>query len=146
MFIEFSSVAQDEVLTGSEVPVTQTQYGKIRGYIHNGINTIKGIPYATAKRFGASVPPEAWDDIKSTTMFGPVAPLLNPTIAIQDESEFVFDHDWGFPNEDCSSLNIWTLEATDAKKRPVLFWIHGGGFTFGPSHELPSYDGEDLAK
>lgn len=138
--------AQDVVLTGSQVPVTDTENGQIRGYIHNDITTYKGIPYAQAKRFEAAENPVKWEGVKSTTMYGPVAPLLNPTTAIQDESEFVFDHDWGFPNEDCLSLNVWTPEASTAKKRPVLFWIHGGGFTTGSSHELPSYDGENLAK
>ena len=138
--------AQDVVVTGSQVPVTETDNGPIRGYIHNDIHTFKGIPYAQAKRFEEAVKPAKWEGVKSTTMFGPVAPLLTPTTSIQDESEFVFDHDWGFPNEDCLSLNVWTPEASDNKKRPVLFWIHGGGFTAGSSHELPSYDGENLAK
>ena len=138
--------AQDVVLTGSQVPVTETENGQIRGYIHNDITTFKGIPYAQAKRFEAAENPTKWEGVKSTSMYGPVAPLLTPTTAIQDESEFVFDHDWGFPNEDCLSLNVWTPEASTSKKRPVLFWIHGGGFTSGSSHELPSYDGENLAK
>ena len=138
--------AQDVVLTGSKVPVTDTEYGQVRGYIHNDINIYKGIQYATAKRFEAAVKPASWEGVKSTTMYGPVSPLINETTSIQDESEFVFDHDWGFPNEDCLSLNIWSPSVTDTKKRPVLFWIHGGGFTAGSSHELPSYDGENLAK
>ncbi|WP_339628317.1 carboxylesterase family protein [uncultured Maribacter sp.] len=144
----FSSIisAQDVVLTGSQVPATVTEFGQVRGYVHNEITTYKGIPYAQAKRFEAAESPTKWEGVKSTTMYGPVAPLLNPTTSIQDESEFVFDHDWGFPNEDCLSLNVWTPEASNVKKRPVLFWIHGGGFTAGSSHELPSYDGENLAK
>ena len=138
--------AQDVVITGSKVPVTDTEYGQVRGYIHNDINTYKGIQYATAKRFEAAVKPASWEGVKSTTMYGPVSPLINETTSIQDETEFVFDHDWGFPNEECLSLNIWSPSVTDSKKRPVLFWIHGGGFTAGSSHELPSYDGENLAK
>ncbi len=141
----FSMIAQ-EVKTGSDVPAINTENGKVRGYIENGINIYKGIPYAKAERFEAAVKPDSWEGVKSTTMFGPVAPLINPTTSIQDEPEFVFDHDWGFPNEDCLSLNIWTPEASNTKKRPVMFWIHGGGFTAGSSHELPSYDGENLAK
>lgn len=142
----FSLLAQSEVLTGSEVPVIETNNGKVRGYVHSGIHTYKGIPYGTAKRFELAEKPKAWEGIKSTTMYGPVSPLINPTTSIQDEPEFVFDHDWGFPNEDCLSLNIWTPNVSDNKKRPVMFWIHGGGFTAGSSHELPSYDGENLAK
>lgn len=141
----FSLIAQ-EVKTGSIVPATNTENGKVRGYIQNGISIYKGIPYGTAKRFETAVKPDSWEGIKSTTMYGPVSPLINPTTSIRDESEFVFDHDWGFPNEDCLSLNIWTPEASETKKRPVMFWIHGGGFTAGSSHELPSYDGENLAK
>ena len=135
-----------EIQTGSDVAVTQTNSGKVRGYITNGIVTYKGIPYATANRFEAAVKPEAWKGVRSSTMYGPVAPLVNPTISVQDESEFVFDHDWGFPNENCLNLNVWTPSIDDGKKRPVMFWIHGGGFTTGSSHELPSYDGENLSK
>jgi para-nitrobenzyl esterase len=78
--------------------------------------------------------------------YGPVSPLLDPTTSVQDEPEFVFHHDWGFPNEDCLRINVWSPGINDGKKRPVMFWIHGGGFTAGSSQELPSYDGENLAK
>lgn len=137
---------QSEIQTGADVAVTQTNSGKVRGYITNGIVTYKGIPYAKANRFEKAVKPDAWEGVRSSTMYGPVAPLETPTTAVQDESEFVFDHDWGFPNEDCLNLNVWTPGINDGKKRPVMFWIHGGGFTTGSSHELPSYDGENLSK
>ncbi len=138
--------AQSEIQTGENVAVTNTESGRVRGYIQNGIFTYKGIPYAKAKRFEVAEKPDSWEGVRSSTMYGPVAPLMIPTTSIQDEPEFVFDHDWGFPNEDCLSLNIWTPNINDGKKRPVLFWIHGGGFTTGSSHELPSYDGKNLSR
>lgn len=144
-FIAPKSISQ-EVFTGGNVAVTSTESGKVRGYIQNGIYTYKGMPYAQAERFIAPSKPTPWKGVRSSTMYGPVAPLLSPTTAIQDESEFVFDHDWGFPNEDCLRVNVWTPSIDDGKKRPVLFWIHGGGFTTGSSQELPSYDGENLSK
>ena len=135
-----------EVKTGENVAVTNTESGKVRGFIEDGTYIYKGIPYAKAKRFEAPSKPDAWEGVRSSTMYGPVAPLMTPTTAVQDESEFVFDHDWGYPNEDCLRINVWTPSIDDDKKRPVLFWIHGGGFTAGSSQELPSYDGTNLSK
>ncbi len=126
--------------------VTNTESGKVCGYTHNGIFTYKGIPYAKAERFMAPVKVKPWTDVRSSMCYGPVAPLENPTTTIQDESEFVFHHDWGYTNEDCLVLNVWTPSINDGKKRPVMFWIHGGGFAAGSSQELPSYDGENLSK
>ncbi|WP_305952640.1 carboxylesterase/lipase family protein [Emticicia oligotrophica] len=138
--------ADAQLQTGENIGITTTDAGKVRGYINNGIFTYKGIPYAEAKRFEAPQKPKAWSNVRSSFSYGPVAPLENPTTSIQDESEFVFDHSWGFTNEDCMRINVWTPGINDGKKRPVLFWIHGGGFTAGSSQELPSYDGENLAK
>ncbi len=140
------SLAQSEVITGEHVAVTETESGKVRGYIEDGIFTYKGIPYAQAERFLAPTKPAPWEGVRSSTTYGPVAPLLTPTTQVQDEPEFVFDHDWGYTNEDCLRINIWTPGLNDGKKRPVLFWIHGGGFTAGSSQELPSYDGKNLSK
>ena len=135
-----------QVATGRNVAVTETESGKVRGFIRDGIYTYKGIPYGVADRFETARKPEPWEEVRSTMSWGPVSPLMTPTTAVNDESEFVFDHDWGYPNEDCLVLNVWTPGIDDGKKRPVLFWLHGGGFTAGSSQELPSYHGQNLAK
>ena len=139
-------MAQSEIKTGENVAVTDTESGKVRGFIEDDIYTYKGIPYAQAERFMPPTKPESWEGVRSSTTYGPVAPLITPTTQVQDESEFVFDHDWGYTNEDCLRINIWTPSIDDGKKRPVLFWIHGGGFTAGSSQELPSYNGTNLSK
>lgn len=135
-----------QLQTGQDLAVTSTQSGKVRGFIRNGIYTYKGIPYAQAERFEAPQKPESWEGIRSSLTWGPVAPLLTPTTRVNDEPEFVFDHDWGYTSESCMVLNVWTPGINDGKKRPVMFWIHGGGFVAGSSQELPSYHGENLAK
>lgn len=135
-----------QIITGEQVAVTNTRSGDVRGYIHNGIYTYKGIPYGKANRFESPEPPTPWTGVRSSLSWGPVAPLMDPTTSVQDESEFVFTHDWGYASEDCLRLNIWTPGIRDGKKRPVLFWIHGGGYVAGSSQELPSYHGESLSK
>jgi len=138
--------ATAQVQTGFDIAVTDTEAGQVRGAIRDGIFTYKGIPYAQAKRFEAAQPVEPWEGVRSSMSWGPVAPLMQPTTQVMDESEFVFDHDWGYASEDCLVLNVWTPAIQDGKKRPVLFWMHGGGFTSGSSQELPAYDGENLAR
>jgi len=146
LFFLAGTQVQGQLLTGAEVAVTNTENGKVRGYISDDIFTYKGIPYGQAERFGTATQPAPWEGIRSSMAYGPVAPLLSPTTSVQDEGEFVFDHDWGYTSEDCLVLNVWSPGIEDGKKRPVLFWIHGGGFTSGSSQELPSYDGENLAR
>lgn len=154
--IIFSACEQKQVtnstplLAGENIAVADTESGKVRGYIHNGIFIYKGIPYAQAERFMAPQKVKPWQGVRSSMTYGPVAPLVDPTTAVNDESEFVFDHNWGYANEDCQRLNIWTPaikgEPNGDKKRPVLVWLHGGGHTAGSSIELPSYEGENLSR
>jgi para-nitrobenzyl esterase len=140
------AAAPTPISVGSDIAIVSTEQGKVRGYIHNGTYTYKGIPYAQAKRFQAPTKPASWDGVRSSLTYGPVCPLVTPTTQVNDETEFPFHHDWGYPNEDCLRLNIWTQGVNDGKKRPVMFWIHGGGYTAGSSQELPSYDGENISR
>jgi len=135
-----------QMQTGENIAIAETKSGKVRGVIRNGIYTYKGIPYATAKRFEAPQKVAPWEGIRSSLSWGPVAPLETPTTPLNDEMKFFFDHDMGTSGEDCLVLNIWTPGIDDEKKRPVMFWIHGGGYITGSSQELPSYHGENLSK
>ena len=60
------------------------------------------------------------------------------------EQTFIQDWDDGWQSEDMLKLNIWTPSLTG--KRPVMFYIHGGGFSFGSSYELPSHEGAQMAR
>jgi len=137
------SLAQSKEFATPPNLVVQTQYGKVRGYLHKAIFTFKGIPYAKAERFMPPSRPDSWNGVRNSMSYGPVCPQNGPRVI--DESEFFFHHDFGYPGEDCLRLNIWSTGINDKKKRPVMVWLHGGGFATGSGNELPSYDGENLS-
>jgi para-nitrobenzyl esterase len=134
----------DPLVAGKNIAVVSTDLGKVRGYIHNGTFTYKGIPYAQSERFMPPTRPKAWSDVRSSTAYG-VCPT-DPTTTVFDPLEFAFNHNWGYTNENCQTLNVWSQGINDGKKRPVMVWLHGGGFSAGSAIELPSYEGENLSK
>ena len=121
--------------TGSnQEPLVKTTSGEISGSINDGVYAFKGIPYATAERFMPPQDPEAWDGVRACTDFGPVARQIVPWYpdSVQSEKELF-------------SVNVWTQGISDGKKRPVMLWLHGGGFHVGASNDPMTY-GEALAK
>ena len=130
--------------------VAATQTGRVAGYIRNGIFTFKGIPYADtsagANRFMPPVKPRSWQGVRSSRQYGYVAPQGPRAGWANDEEAFMFAWDDGVQSEDCLRVNVWTPGVGDAKKRPVMVWLHGGGYTAGSGQELRSYDGENLAR
>ena len=138
------------VAAGSGKAVVETTAGKVSGYVRNGIFTYKGIPYAApvggAARFQPPQKPKPWAGVRSSMQYGQVSPQVARTGWANDEEAWLFSWDDGIPGEDCLRVNVWTLGINDNKKRPVMVWLHGGGFQAGSGQELPSYDGENLAK
>ena len=135
----------DPLIAKPGVAVADTESGKVEGFIHRGIYTYRGIPYAHAARF---MPPEKvakWDGVRTTLTYGFVCEQVLPD-HIDDKLEFVGPHRYWLMSEDCQNLNIWTPAINDGKKRPVMVWFHGGGFTNGSSIEQPAYDGENLSR
>lgn len=135
---------------GDEIAIAETSFGKVRGYILNGVYTYLGIPYGantTGKnRFMAPKKPESWTDVKPTIWWGNTAPQIMDNRYANPDYSFA-DH-WNYDDvsEDCLKLNVWTNGIADGKKRPVLVWLHGGGFTNGNAIEQDGYHGENLAK
>lgn len=143
-----AQVESEEIKAGKEIGVVQTESGKVRGYVHDGTYTYKGIPYAYAERFMPPKKVQPWTDVRFMGYYGATCPLDFEPIKARGNGVgmFALQNDWGYPNEDCQSLNIWTQGINDNKKRPVMIWIHGGGYEYGSSHELPFYDGKNLSK
>jgi len=127
--------------------VAKTQYGKVRGFLDGGVFTFKGVPYgqttAGENRWLPAKPPEPWTDEFPTLVYGANCPQ-NLHTWTSPEQTFIQDWDDGWQSEDLLKLNIWTPSLSG--KRPVMFYIHGGGFSFGSSYELPSHEGAQMAR
>lgn len=122
--------------------VVQTAQGKIQGYEHDGLQIFKGIPYATARRFHAPEEVKPWEGVLDACSYGYVCPLLTND---PPRGELYVPHRFWPMNENCLNLNLWT-PGTDEEKRPVLVWLHGGGYEAGSSIEHIAYDGANLSR
>ncbi len=142
-----SSQESHPMIAGSQTAQTQTESGDVIGYIHKGVFNFKGIPYAKAERFMPPQKPDKWEGVRSCRAYGPVCPIDVESMILFDEMEFAQQHNFWFMKEDaCQNLNVWSPGIKDGKKRPVMVWLHGGGYSAGTSCELPSYDGENLSR
>jgi para-nitrobenzyl esterase len=117
----------------------EVEQGRLRGIRANGLSVFKGIPYGGSVEAGGrflEAPPLApWTGVRSASDYGPPS--------IQHNTDYSIWIDRKPSAENCLYLNIWTPQISG--KRPVMFWIHGGGYSSG-SGGLPIYDGAMLAK
>jgi len=113
----------------------ETAHGRVRGVSGGGVRAWKGIPYARAPvgrlRFRPPEPPEGWSGVRDASSFGPSAMqrTRSPEMTV---------------SEDCLYLNIWA-PPEDGRKKPVMVWIHGGGFATG-SGASPATHGASFAR
>jgi para-nitrobenzyl esterase len=153
---EAGKAASQIVSSSNFKNIVETDSGKISGYESGGIIGFKGVPYGGStdgkNRFMPPTRPAPWTGVKETTYWGWSSPqVFTDTVKgrragwTHDDESFMFEWEDGKPSEDCLRLNVWT-PATDNKKRPVIFWIHGGGYYSGSSYELKAYEGENLAR
>lgn len=146
---QVSAAYQGEMVAAPNVAVVNTRAGKLQGYIHKGIYNYKGVQYAQAERFTPPRPVDSWSGIKTAMTYGRVAPQLI------DEKNDIFPPHWYSPHweprnypqsDNCQNLNIWTPNIHDGKKRPVMVWLHGGGYFMGSAQVEDVYDGENLSR
>jgi para-nitrobenzyl esterase len=149
-----------DAVQGPGVPtptsVVETGSGPVRGLVIDGVHGFKGLRYGAAPigplRWMPPQPPKPWKSIYDASDFGAPAMQAAGGNVVEAPDEFGFQMHQVFTtpsemkvmNEDCLYLNVWT-PGTDGKKRPVMFWIHGGGYAYG-SGAQPIYQGGGLAK
>ncbi len=126
--------------------VAKTQYGKVRGYVEDGVLAFKGVPYGAStggeNRWLPAKPPAPWDGEYPALIYGANCPQRLHTWT--PEQSFLYQWTDGWQSEDMLKVNIWTSSLTGS--RPVMFYIHGGGYTFGSAYELASQDGAQMAR
>ena len=143
-FLERAALAGAGVLSGtlltggarpvhasSSRPVVETAYGRVRGTALEGVEVYRGIRYGGVTggpyRFMPPLPPQPWTGLHDAARNGPICPQ-GPAAGAE-----------GRMSEDCLSLNVWTPGAGEGAKRPVMVWLHPGGFHGGAGYQ---YTGE----
>ncbi|HYW43780.1 MAG TPA: carboxylesterase family protein [Bryobacteraceae bacterium] len=140
-------------------PVVETASGKVRGYSSRGVAVFRGIPYGASttgeNRFLPPAKPEPWPGVRNCLSYGhscpegSTGPIENDKARRStDEDAFLLYRTNGWiRGEDCLRLNVCTPSpAASGRKRPVMVYMHGGGYTGGSGNDLLSYDGENLAR
>lgn len=113
--------------------VARVRGGRIGGSVEQGVHVFRGVPYGAdtaLRRWQPALREAAWRGVRDAFEYGPSAP--------QRGSD-------GPGSEDCLRLNVWTPALRDGGKRPVLVYIHGGGFNTGSGSD-PLYDGGALCR
>ena len=133
-------------MTGHEL-IVETGTGRLRGITSGGVSTFLGVPYGDSvsgeRRFGAPRPHPSWAGVRDAVTFGPAAPQSDPRLGCSREFHEVLRLLYpGVPSplegramgEDALVLNVWA-SAADSGPKPVMVWLHGGGFVHGTGAE-----------
>ena len=154
-FIEYTTLAGAGMLLGgahafaqgTRTPgaTVQTSSGQVRGYVENTVQVFKGIPYgastAGSGRFMPPQKPQGWTGVRDAFEFGPRA----PQIVGGEPAEMLPTDPREAQGEDCLVLNLWTPQTGRGQARPVMLWMHGGGYASG-SGSYTIYSGRELAR
>ena len=132
----------------SDPLVARVKQGAVRGAVEREVLAFKGVPYGAptggAGRFMPPKPAASWSGVRDTLAWGANAPQVPiARYAVLESWDAGFD---AVPqSEDCLVLNVWTPKLRDGKARPVMFYLHGGGF-HGRSGSRDCFNGANLAR
>jgi len=148
---EIRRKSDDQLLfIGDNIALTETQYGKVKGYKLRDIYYFLGMPYGAdtsgINRFMPPQKPKPWDDVFQAIWWGDSAPQIMEKKFSSFFNGFLSHLNYADVSEDCLKLNVFTPGYNDEKKRPVLVWLHGGGFTNGNGIEQDAYNGENFCR
>ena len=119
-----------------------THAGPVMGYHFKDVYTFKGIPYAKAKRFHLPEKPQPWTEPYPALVYREISPVHMTKVGIAKFVDFTGSD--LVENEECQFLNVWTKSIDKTAGKPVIVWLHGGGFDSGASNELAVYDGNNI--
>ena len=129
--------------TNARSEVVETATGRVQGVVRNGIRIYRGIPYGAPtdgkNRFRAPQPVVPWSGVADAIEYGQTAPQAFSRLALGGTKG-----NRPAIGEDCLRLNVWT-PACDNARRPVMVWLHGGGFEAGTG-SMALYDGTNIAR
>lgn len=135
--------------------VVETTAGKVRGGVADGVHIFRGIPYGAdtggKNRFMPPQPVKKWSGIRDTLDYGNMAPQGGGLPPGQMPRGMRVTRSLFAPlnqqphSEDCLYLNVWSRGVGESATRPVMVWLHGGGFTSG-SGASSLYDGTNLVR
>jgi para-nitrobenzyl esterase len=135
---------------GDDIAIADTVYGKVQGFMLNDVYHFRGIPYGAdtggKNRFMPPQKPEPWSNVFPAVWWGNSAPQILDNQFSRPYSSFADCWNYDAVSEDCLRLNVWTKGLADEGKRPVIMWLHGGGFSAGNGIEQDGYKGENLSK
>ncbi len=130
----------------SRQTTVETTFGKVRGGVDDGVHVFKGVRYgastAGTARFLPPAKPTPWGGVRDATSYGPRAPQPFRRMVPEIGDALVGP---GPVSEDCLFLNVWTPGPARNRRRPVMVWLHGGGFRTGSGNSV-FYEGQSLAR
>jgi para-nitrobenzyl esterase len=130
---------------GTPGATVTTTAGKVRGLLVDTVHAFRGVPYgasaAGARRFLPPIKPQPWTGVADAFEIGHRSPLVD-SVLVPEWRPLNLGEPMG---EDCLNLNVWTPGLDAGGKRPVMVWLHGGGYATGSPNMIP-YDGSNLAR